>query len=63
MAEVIITVSKEGNTSVSVNGVSGQSCKDLSASIEKALGKTTATQLTSDYYQEAQSDGLQAGQH
>jgi hypothetical protein len=62
MPEIIVKVSKDGQTTVSVNGISGAGCRDLSASIEKAIGKTTATDLTSEYYQESQSEGMQAGQ-
>jgi hypothetical protein len=62
MPEIVINVSKKGETAVSVNGVSGPGCRDLSDAIEKAIGKVTSTESTSEYYQESQSNELQAGQ-
>lgn len=52
MPEIIVKVNKQGETSVSVNGVAGPGCRDLSASIEKAVGKETGVEYTSEYYQE-----------
>ncbi len=62
MAEVIITVTQNGETTVSVNGVSGPGCRDLSASLEKALGLEEQTEYTAEYYQESDHQGMQAGQ-
>lgn len=55
MAEIIVTVNKTGAVSVSVNGVAGPTCKDVSALIEKALGSTRKIELTSEYYEENES--------
>lgn len=44
-----LTVTGEG---VSVACVEGQSCVDISAPIEEALGKATERTLTDEYYQE-----------
>jgi predicted ThiF/HesA family dinucleotide-utilizing enzyme len=62
MAEIIIKVNKAGETTVSVNGVSGPGCRDLTANIEKALGKVSQTENTAEYYEAADGSGLQAGQ-
>jgi hypothetical protein len=62
MAEIIVKVTQDGNTTVSVNGISGPGCRDLSASIEKAVGLATETEPTFEYYQEGESQGMQAGQ-
>jgi hypothetical protein len=60
--EIIITITKTGESTVSVNGVAGPGCKELSASIEKALGQTVKTEFTTEYHQEAESSETQAGQ-
>ena len=63
MPEIVVTVGKDGSTVVSVNGVAGPGCKDLSRAIETALGVASeACDLTSEYYQEATSEEQKAGQ-
>jgi hypothetical protein len=62
VAEIKIVIDKTGQTSISVNGVSGQGCQNITRSIESAIGKTTDIELTSEYYQEGQNDSMQAGQ-
>lgn len=42
MAQVKITISKEGDVSIAVNGVAGESCKDLTKNIERAIGTVTS---------------------
>jgi len=62
MSEIIITIAKDGKTRVAVQGYSGAGCLALTASLEKALGATQDQWLTSEYYQEAQGEGQEAGQ-
>ena len=51
MAEQItIDIGPTGETKITVDGVAGTSCKDLTRSIEKALGKTTVDKKTGDFY-------------
>ena len=55
MAEtVIISVDMDGETKVGVEGVSGPHCKKVSEAIEKALGKTTKSEVTADFKKQAQ---------
>lgn len=49
MAEVIITVSPEGEAQVEVDGVCGPGCKDLTRAIEKAIGQTVKDQTKIEY--------------
>jgi hypothetical protein len=62
MAEIIVIVAKDGSTSVSVNGVVGSGCRQMSESIEKAIGNETHTDLTSAYYEQVQSDDTRVKQ-
>ena len=50
-----VTVNREGDATVSVDGVKGTKCKDLTAQIEKAIGATTSTALTDDYSKREES--------
>lgn len=49
--EVILTIDQNGQVEIEVKGVKGPSCKDLTAGVEKALGKVTSTRKTGDYFQ------------
>ena len=60
--EIIITITKTGESTVSVNGVAGPGCREVSAGIEKALGQTVKTEFTTEYYQESEANETQAGQ-
>jgi predicted ThiF/HesA family dinucleotide-utilizing enzyme len=62
MAEIIVTINQHGATTISVNGVSGPGCMQISAAIERAVGKEIDQEFTSDYYQETQSDEAQVNQ-
>lgn len=44
-----ISVSKAGQAKVSVEGVAGETCKDVSRAIENALGKTISDEHTAEY--------------
>ena len=50
--ELTITIDEQGNPTVAVKGVAGKSCKDITASIEKALGKVTETKKTGEFAQQ-----------
>jgi hypothetical protein len=55
MTEIKIIIGKDGKVNLDVAGVKGSACKELTKSIEKALGKTTTTQKKSEYFQQGQS--------
>lgn len=52
MKEIVIRLSKDGKISMSVAGVKGGLCKDLTKSLENALGTTEQTQITGEYYEQ-----------
>ncbi len=62
MPQIVVNVSKEGKTTVTVQGVTGSGCRELTKALESALGKSTNTELTSAYYEESQTNAMQAGQ-
>ncbi|MBN2003761.1 MAG: DUF2997 domain-containing protein [Anaerolineae bacterium] len=53
MQQVIITISQDGQTSIEVNGIKGESCRDLTAKL-RALGKLEGDDSTPEYYEEAE---------
>jgi len=50
METVTIDIDATGNTTVSVSGVSGGRCKDVTREVEKALGQKTADKLTAEFH-------------
>lgn len=48
--EVILTIDEDGNVEMEVKGVKGPSCQDLTAGVEKALGKVTSKKKTTEYF-------------
>ena len=61
MAEVIVTVGKDGSTKVAVQGVSGPGCRELTAALEAALGKVEEMHVTADYYESTQEEVKEHG--
>ena len=49
--DIIITIGPDGNVQISVEGVSGGDCVDLTRALEEELGDVTDRQFTSEYYQ------------
>ncbi|QDV25295.1 DUF2997 domain-containing protein [Aureliella helgolandensis] len=56
---IIIRIDTEGATQVRTEGFRGNSCQAASRLLERALGRTTSEQLTSDYYQSSTTTGNQ----
>ena len=48
-----IVVEPDGSTTVQTRGYTGPSCREASAFIERALGKTTGETLTAELHQSA----------
>ncbi|MBN1772531.1 MAG: DUF2997 domain-containing protein [Deltaproteobacteria bacterium] len=49
--EIEVVVDEEGHASVHVKGVKGKTCNDLTADLEKALGKVTKRMTTREAYE------------
>ena len=62
MKTMEILVSPQGATTITTKGYTGQSCKDATRELEKALGTVVAEAKTAEYYQTAKSvNHLRAG--
>lgn len=48
--KIEIVVAPDGQTKVETKGFAGESCRQASEFIEKALGQRTGEQLTQDFY-------------
>jgi hypothetical protein len=55
METVTVEIDADGNPVVSVKGVAGKSCKDLTAELEKALGKVTDSSNTREFEQRGEN--------
>ena len=54
MARVIVTIEADGTTTFKVEGVAGPSCTNLTAALQKAVGKTVSDRKTSEYFDTAE---------
>lgn len=54
MAEILITVTPDGTTQITVVGHAGPGCLALTSSLEAALGEVESQEYTSEYYEEAE---------
>jgi len=54
MEQIIVTISPSGEVQVSVNGVKGKRCKDLTKNLESALGNVKETHTTREYNEHEQ---------
>lgn len=60
-ASVTIEIDQQGQAKISVNGVCGASCKELTRPLEQALGSVTADRVTTDMFRPAVQQAQ--GQH
>jgi hypothetical protein len=51
MARIVAVIAPDGTTTFKVEGIAGPSCRDLTASLEKALGKTVNDRKTAEFYE------------
>ena len=52
MQEIKLTIGTDGKVNIDVAGVKGPACKDLTKSIEAALGKTESVEKKPEFYQQ-----------
>lgn len=52
MQEIKLIIGKDGKVNIDVAGVSGPACKDLTKSIEAALGKTESVKKKKEFYEQ-----------
>lgn len=50
--EIDITITPDGEVKLTVKGVPGDQCLELTRALEEALGVVTDRQKTSEFYQE-----------
>lgn len=50
--EIKVVIDADANVTVSVAGVKGKSCKDLTRQLEAALGTVTKDELTREAYEQ-----------
>jgi hypothetical protein len=53
-ANIVVTISPTGDTSVEVEGGSGKSCTNISSLLEQALGSSKGTEYKQEFYQQDQ---------
>ncbi len=51
--ELDIEISPDGEVSLKVRGIEGESCLELTSALEEALGLVLGREKTSEYYQDA----------
>lgn len=52
MEKITVEISKEGITTVSVTGVKGKRCVELTEELERELGQVSSEAKTSEYYEQ-----------
>ncbi len=53
-ANISFAIDKNGGITITVDGVAGSSCTDLTKELEEALGVVIDRQYTEEYYDEAE---------
>ena len=49
--EIIVSFDDNGEAVITVNGVKGKSCKDVTKFLEKELGEVTSDKKTKEFYE------------
>lgn len=63
MPTITIDVAADGAVRLTVDGVSGASCKHITAALERELGTVTGSQPTADMHRSATSDQRRNASH
>ena len=53
MKTIKITIETDGKTNIETAGFTGKSCKDATAELERALGKSGNVKKKSEYYKKS----------
>lgn len=57
-----VRINPDGSTEISVNGVKGKKCTELTKGLEKALGVVTKQTMTNEYYQKDDKPLIRLGE-
>jgi len=57
--DILVSISPNGEVTVTVNGVCGSACADLTKAIEQALGSATSDRKTPDYFKQREAHRAQ----
>lgn len=60
--ELEITIDKNGEVQIHVQGVDGGSCLELTKELEEALGIVRGREKTSEYYKEGETESVRIHQ-
>lgn len=52
-----VTIDKQGNPTVAVEGCAGPACQQLTEALEQALGKPSTQKLTEEFYEVGEVSG------
>lgn len=58
MERIRIVIPRDGDPTITVDGVKGTGCKDLTKQLEAALGSTTSDQETPEFYENDLDQGV-----
>lgn len=59
MQEIKLIIGKDGKVNIDVAGVKGPACKNLTKSIEAALGQTESVEKKPEFYQQQAASAKQ----
>ncbi len=61
MANINIEILPNGKVNLSVDGVKGSGCEDLTKFIEEALGEVQSRERTAEYYEQEVEETVRVG--
>ena len=56
MERIDVEIATDGKVTVSVKGVKGKSCTDVTKSLEAALGQTVSDEKTREYHEHTETN-------